>query len=225
MKLSDRVTPELLRIKGELEQLQKLRIKVGIQGDADSEILTIARVHEYGAVIHAKQAKNLCIPINKESYDKSPRDFQDLFFIRSDKGYLLGVVEDKTKKRRRKTKQHSDYGVDDGGLKILFLLVPSVTIPERSFIRAGYDANRNRLAEVCREAVSDIVRGKKDARTAAEWIGGKAVDFIHEFMSDASNFEPKGRIQKERAPSWANSPLVVTKRLFNSVTWKVEEGD
>ena len=34
MKLSDRVTPELLRIKGELEQLQKLRIKVGIQGDA-----------------------------------------------------------------------------------------------------------------------------------------------------------------------------------------------
>ena len=30
MKLSDRVTPELLRIKGELEQLQKLRIKVGI---------------------------------------------------------------------------------------------------------------------------------------------------------------------------------------------------
>lgn len=51
------------------------------------------------------------------------------------------------------------------------------------------------------------------------------MDFIHEFMSDASNFEPKGRIQKERAPSWANSPLVVTKRLFNSVTWKVEEGD
>ena len=45
MKLSDRVTPELLRIKGELEQLQKLRIKVCIQCDADSEILTIDRVH------------------------------------------------------------------------------------------------------------------------------------------------------------------------------------
>lgn len=95
MKLSDRVTPELLRIKGELEQLQKLRIKVGIQGDADSEILTIARVHEYGAVIHAKQAKNLCIPISQESYDKSPRDFPDLFFIRSKNGYLLGVTAKK----------------------------------------------------------------------------------------------------------------------------------
>lgn len=225
MRLSDKITPELLRIKGELEKLQKLRIKVGIQGDADSEILTIARVHEYGAVIHAKQAKNLCIPISEESYDKSPRDFPDLFFIRSDKGYLLGVVEDKTKKRRRKTKQHSDYGVDDGGLKILFLLLPSVTIPERSFIRAGYDANRDRLSEVCLDAVSDIIRGQKDAWAAAEWIGGKAVDLIHEFMSDASNFQPKGKIQRERNSGTADNPLVVTKRLFNSVTWKVEEGD
>ena len=123
MKLSDRVTPELLRIKGELEQLQKLRIKVGIQGDADSEILTIARVHEYGAVIHAKQAKNLCIPISKESYDKSPRDFPDLFFIRSKNGYLLGV----TAKKRRKRKKKGGEGPSDD-LNLLFLLLPSVTI-------------------------------------------------------------------------------------------------
>lgn len=219
MKFSDRITPELLRIKGELEQLQKLRIKVGIQGDADSEILTIARVHEYGAVIHAKQAKNLCIPINKESYDKSPRDFPDLFFIKSKNGYLLGVTAKKSRKRKK-----GDEGQSDD-LNLLFLLLPSVTIPERSFIRAGYDANRNLLADVCQQAMGKIIHEKWDAHKAAEWIGGKAVDLIHEFMSDASNFEPKGRIQKERAPSWANNPLTVTKRLFNSVTWKVEEGD
>lgn len=219
MKFSDRITPELLRIKGELEQLQKLRIKVGIQGDADSEILTIARVHEYGAVIHAKQAKNLCIPINQESYDKSPRDFPDLFFIKSKNGYLLGVTAKKSRKRKK-----GDEGQSDD-LNLLFLLLPSVTIPERSFIRAGYDANRNLLADVCQQAMGKIIHEKWDAHKAAEWIGGKAVDLIHEFMSDASNFEPKGRIQKERAPSWANNPLTVTKRLFNSVTWKVEEGD
>lgn len=220
MKFSDRITPELLRIKGELEQLQKLRIKVGIQGDADSEILTIARVHEYGAVIHAKQAKNLCIPINKESYDKSPRDFPDLFFIRSKNGYLLGVTAKKPRKRKKK----GDEGPSDD-LNLLFLLLPSVTIPERSFIRAGYDANRNLLADVCQQAMGKIIHEKWDSHKAAEWIGGKAVDLIHKFMSDASNFEPKGRIQKERAPSWANNPLTVTKRLFNSVTCKVEEGD
>ena len=199
MKLSDRVTPELLRIKGELEQLQKLHIKVGIQGDADSEILTIARVHEYGAVIHAKQAKNLCIPINKESYDKSPRDFPDLFFIRSKNGYLLGVTAKKPRKRKKKGDEEQS---DD--LNLLFLLLPSVTIPERSFIRAGYDAN---------------------AYQAADFIGGNAVNLIHQFIDDASNFKPKGKIQRERSTSYADHPLVVTNRLYNSITWKVEEGD
>ena len=220
MKLSDRVTPELLRIKGELEQLQKLHIKVGIQGDADSEILTIARVHEYGAVIHAKQAKNLCIPINKESYDKSPRDFPDLFFIRSKNGYLLGV----TAKKPRKCKKKGDEEQSDD-LNLLFLLLPSVTIPERSFIRAGYDANRNLLAEVFQQAMRKIIREKWDAYQAADFIGGNAVNLIHQFIDDASNFKPKGKIQRERSTSYADHPLVVTNRLYNSITWKVEEGD
>ena len=147
MTLNDQVLPELKRIRAELAKLRACTIHVGIQGNADSEILTIARVHEYGATIHAKNAKNLCIPIHKESYDKSPRDFPDLFFIRSSGGYLLGVEEDKTK-RRKKSSAHDDYGVDDKQLKLLFLLLPSVTIPERSFIRAGFDANRDRLAAV-----------------------------------------------------------------------------
>ena len=71
MTLNDQVIPELKRIRDELEKLKTFTIHVGIQGDADSEILTIARVHEFGATIHAKNAKNLCIPINKLSYDKS----------------------------------------------------------------------------------------------------------------------------------------------------------
>ena len=221
MTLNDQVLPELKRIRAELAKLRACTIHVGIQGNADSEILTIARVHEYGATIHAKNAKNLCIPIHKESYDKSPRDFPDLFFIRSSGGYLLGVEEDKTR-RRKKSSAHDDYGVDDKQLKLLFLLLPSVTIPERSFIRAGFVANREKLAEVCQSQVAAIIHGRKTADQAAEWIGGKAVDFIHEFMSESGNFTPKGRIQKERAPSWANSPLTVTKRMFNSITWKVE---
>ena len=222
MTLNDQVLPELKRIRAELARLNACTIHVGIQGDADSEILTIARVHEFGATITPKNAKNLCIPIHKESYDKSPRDFPDLFFIRSSGGYLLGVEEDKTR-RRKKSSAHDDYGVDDKQLKLLFLLLPSVTIPERSFIRAGFDANRDKLAEVCRSQIDAIIHGRKTAEQAAEWIGGKAVDFIHEFMKDTSNFKPKGKIQRERSgSSSADSPLVVTKRMFNSITWKVE---
>lgn len=221
MTLNDQVLPELKRIRAELAKLRACTIHVGIQGNADSEILTIARVHEYGATIHAKNAKNLCIPIHKESYDKSPRDFPDLFFIRSSGGYLLGVEEDKTK-RRKKSSAHDDYGVDDKQLKLLFLLLPSVTIPERSFIRAGFDANRDRLAAECQRVVGEIIRNGMTAETAVEQIGIFAVEAIQQFMNNPGNFKPKGKIQKERAPSWANSPLTVTKRMFNSITWKVE---
>ncbi len=211
MTVTDTAIPELERILTELKKLRSMRIKIGIPGNADSEILTIAKVHEYGCTITPQHSKNLCIPIAKESYDKSPRDFPDLFFIRSESGYLLGV-------------QENGKGKEGDNLKILFLLLPSVTIPERSFIRAGYDHNKKQLAEIVKKAVSDVIFGNMTAEQAAEWIGGKAVDLIHEYMSDASNFKPKGSIQRERYPSWANNPLVVTKRhIFNSITFKVEE--
>ena len=210
MTVTDTATPELERILTELKKLRSMRIKIGVQGDADSEILMIANVHEYGCTITPKHSKNLCIPIAKESYNKNPRDFPDLFFIRSESGYLFGV-------------QEKGKGKEGDNLKFLFLLLPSVTIPERSFIRAGYDHNKNQLAEIVKKAVSDVIFGKMTAGQAADWIGGKSVDLIHEYMSDASNFKPKGSIQRERYPSWANNPLVVTKRLFNSITFKVEE--
>lgn len=213
MRVNDEIVPYLRKVKTEMEALNKLRIKVGIQGDADSELLMIANVHEYGATITAKNARNLCIPIHKDSYDKSPRDFQDLFFIRSKDGYLFGV----TAKKGRKNTENAN------NLNFLFLLLPSVTIPERSFIRAGFDHNKEALAQLVQEAVADIYQGKTTARQAAEWIGGQAVGLIQQFMSEAGNFTPKGSIQRERAPSYADSPLMVTGRLRNSITWKVEE--
>ena len=213
MRVNDEIVPYLRKVKAEMEALNKLRIKVGIQGDADSELLMIANVHEYGATITAKNARNLCIPIHKDSYDKSPRDFQDLFFIRSKDGYLFGV----TAKKGRKDTENAN------NLNFLFLLLPSVTIPERSFIRAGFDLNKEALAQIVQEAVADIYQGKTTARQAAEWIGGQAVGLIQQFMSEAGNFTPKGSIQRERAPSYADSPLMVTGRLRNSITWKVEE--
>lgn len=213
MRVNDEIVPYLRKVKAEMETLNKLRIKVGIQGDADSELLMIANVHEYGATITAKSAKNLCIPIHKDSYDKSPRDFQDLFFIRSKDGYLFGV----TAKKGRKNTENAN------NLNFLFLLLPSVTIPERSFIRAGFDHNKNELAQLVQQAVADIYQGKTTARQAADWIGGQAVGLIQQFMSEAGNFTPKGSIQRARALSYADSPLMVTGRLRNSITWKVEE--
>ena len=51
--IRDTLRPELELIKTELKALQALKINVGIQGDADSYLLMIAGVHEYGATIRA----------------------------------------------------------------------------------------------------------------------------------------------------------------------------
>ena len=125
--IRDTLRPELERIKTELKALQALKIHVGIQGDADSYLLMIAGVHEYGATIRAKNVKNLAIPISREAEGKSPRDFQGLFFITSEEGHLFGVT---------------DKG--NGKFNFLFLLLPSVTIPERSFIRGSFDPREER---------------------------------------------------------------------------------
>ena len=68
-----------------------------------------------------------------------------------------------------------------------------------------------------------VIAAPQTADGAISWIGGQAVGLIQQFMSDASNFEPKGKIQRERYPSYADSPLMVTGRLRNSITWEVEE--
>lgn len=213
MQVRDNVLPHLRRVKAELEKLNGTRIKIGIQGNADSELLMIARVHEYGATITPKATRNLCIPIHKDSYDKSPRDFQDLFFIRSRDGYLFGVVA----KKGRRDKDNPN------NLKFLFLLLPSVTYRSAASSGRASTTTRTSWPKSSRMRLPSSGQGQQTADEAISWIGGQAVGLIREFMTDASNFEPKGKIQRERYPSYADSPLMVTGRLRNSITWEVEE--
>ena len=136
-KLFDPFREDMARIKRELEKLHGCKIHVGIMGDAGSDILTIAGVHEYGATIRAHD-KKLTIPLDREAKGKSPSEFNDLDWI---PGRNPGVsFLARKKKRRAKNKKSeglspsSDYNPDD--YTWMYMLVDSVTIPERSFIRA-----------------------------------------------------------------------------------------
>lgn len=224
MEVLDTLRPELRRIRAELDKLKGITIHVGIQGipganefqkgvyGSEADLLTIARVHEYGAKIHVQHAKNLTIPIHKLSYGKHVRDFPGLFYIKTEEGVEYGV----TMKSGRNDKENHN------NLNFLFLCIPAVTIPERSYIRAGFDHGKERITAACEKALTGIIRENWDAQQAAEYIGGQSVAVIHQYMSDASHFTPKGKIQRDAAPSWADSPLVVSKRLFNSISYTLE---
>lgn len=246
MEIKDDITPELDRIREELEKLNKMQIHIGIQGTAGydatgkskegtpADLLTIASVHEFGATIKPKNVRNLAIPIDKAAIGKSPKDFPGLFFIRSEEGYLFGCISPNRKgegpkrktspseKEPDKKKPRQKYQKpEQEDITFLFLLLQSAIIPERSFIRAGYDNNKNVLERACVDALEGIVLYGWDAETAANHIGMRAVNCIQIYMNTASNFKEKGAITKETS-NWPNSPLIETGRLRNSITYRIE---
>lgn len=226
--LRDTVRPELERIKRELAALRSLQIHVGIMGSSDSDLLMIAHVHEYGATITAKNVRNLAIPLTKEAKDAgSPRAFNDLEWVPGRQPGVSFLV--RRRKRKARSKDHravtdaistrSEYDPKD--YDWLFMLLHSVNIPERSFIRASFDAGRAELSAACKEAVTNIIRKGWTAQQAADYVGRIATDMTRQFMN-AGLSPPKSKITK--LTTTQEQPLYDTGRLIGSIAYKVEGG-
>ena len=159
------------RMKAVCQEMEQKKILVGIiGGKADSDIMAIAHAHEYGATIKPKKGKYLAIPLTKEAQAAgSPRAFSDLRFVNAKGGRLL-MVRDK-KKRGGKTESEAMY-----------LLVKSVSLPERSFIRASFDAQQDELGGIIAQQVSKVLAGESTADAAAHKIGAQAVLLVQGFI-------------------------------------------
>lgn len=131
----DDFTPWRLRLIEQLQALARLQIRVGVLGSSDGELLRIAYVQEFGMTITPKRAQNLAIPLRPSMRDKSPRDVPNTWVLESDGNRFI-------------VRNRPPDGID-----FLFLLLPRVTIPERFFIRAGYDGNKDLIAAACSRAV------------------------------------------------------------------------
>ena len=188
--VKDNITEWRDRVRAELNKLAMLQIRVGILGSADGELLRIAYVHEFGATITPRTARNLAIPLSPSARNKSPRDYDDAWVL------------------------------DDGeNLEFLYLLVPKVTIPERSFIRAGYDAGKNKILAACEWAARAIVFDGISAEIAAERIGVAGVGIIKRYMRSGAIL-PKSSLTLASAPN-KTKPLIRSGRLANAITYEV----
>lgn len=219
-KLFDPFREDMARIKRELEKLHGCKIHVGIMGDAGSDILTIAGVHEYGATIRAHD-KKLTIPLDREAKGKSPSEFNDLDWI---PGHNPGVsFLARKKKRRAKNKKSeglspsSDYNPDD--YTWMYMLVDSVTIPERSFIRASYDSGKNVIENLCKEAIDGIIDKHWTAEEAADYIGSESLKMTQNYFNTQLS-PPKSEITQRTSTQY--QPLVETKELYLKIVYKVE---
>ncbi len=230
--LKDTVRPDLARIKRELEALKGMSVHVGIVGDVGSTELMIARVHEYGMTIHAKNVDHLAIPLTMEAKNAgTPRKFNNLKYIpiKPDYGFLVRdkkrhippppkmqeahEQEEPSKRRPRKKdpRPNEDY-------EWMFMLVKSVHIPERSFIRASYDTGKPGLEETCRGAVDNIIRKGWTARQALEYIGAWAEDMTRDYFN--TKLQPP-KSATTQLTSTQYQPLYDTGRLYGIIKHKV----
>lgn len=181
----ERLLEDFNRIKAACQEMEQKKIRVGIVGGkADSDIMAIAHAHEYGATIKPKKGKYLAIPLTKQAEAAgSPRAFSDLRFVNAKNGNLL-MVRDK-KKRGGKTESEAMY-----------LLVKSVTLPERSFIRASFDAQQEELGGIVTGAMVKMLDGTITPAAAAESIGAQATQLAQSFI-DQNRVTPKSKSSRK----------------------------
>lgn len=138
-----RSTNRIPRLAKVLKELGKSEIQVGVFGEdsnVDEEpinIVTLARVHEYGMTIRAKRVQYLTVPLSPAAKGKRVADFPDAF-----------KVPGKNLIARSRGK---------GRIEPLFLLVKSVKIPERSFLRSGFDENVDAITNKIARELNNVM--------------------------------------------------------------------
>lgn len=207
MGVTIRSTNNIPRLKQLLQRLKRNEIKVGIFGDEsyeypnDEDILTIAYVHEFGTTIRPKEAKFLTIPLVPEAKGKRSGDFPDLQPIGLDDG--SGVLA----------------RVDGDNIQPIFALVKSVTIPERSFIRTGFDTNVNKISNKIESLIGDVLEFNIDPDVFLEAIGQEFAGLIQRHMRRVNSPPNK---PSTIAVKGSSNPLQDSGRLIGAIDYRVE---
>lgn len=187
---------KLPEVSASMKMMGERGVKVGsLKGD----LAWLAGVHEYGVTIKAKNAKYLTVPIHPDSVGKKARDFPDLFFFEAASGEKFLARGDGDR------------------LQFYFWLTPSVTIPERSFLRAGHDKNVNRIIKQTERAIGQVIAGKMTVDDVLDLYGEQMSTAIKDYMRDLSN--PPNSSATILAKGSSN-PLIDTGDLLESITWK-----
>lgn len=198
------------RVLQTLNTLKNKQIKVGVFGkdnykyDNDADLVTIAHVHEFGADINLVKAKWLTIPINSAAKGKRARDFSGLFFYQP-KGKEYAFLA------RKKGKK---------GIENMFLLMKKVKIPERAFLRGGYDAN---IAEMLRKIESLLPSVLDNNLSETVFFDMVGLEFAGRIQDYARNLSSPANANATVATKKSSNPLVDSNLLVGeAIRYEVE---
>lgn len=201
-------TNNIPRLKQALRKLGGKKIRVGVFGadnyqyGDDADLVTIAAVHEFGTTIRPKTAKWLTIPLLPEAKNKRAGDFNDLFFYQTDENTAFLA---------RKNGQGKPTNV--------FWLTKSVTIPERSYLRTGFDQNVNDITAKIENFLDDVLDLNLNPDVFLEAIGTEFAGMIQLHMRQVSN---PGNADITKNVKGSSNPLQDTGRLIGAIRHEVE---
>ena len=190
--------PDLISV---LEELHRTEIHIGIFGKDDSHLLMIANVNEFGATIRPRKAKRLAVPLNKRARERSPRSFSDLWPLKTADGALYLV-------RNKGSNQ----------VEFMYWLATQVTIPERAFIRGGFDANAGRFSDRAVRLLKKVMVGTLDMHGFFELTGDYIVSELKRYMTNLRDPENSFATKSSKGRS---NPLIDSGRLRDAITYKV----
>ena len=195
-----------------LQSLAEKKLEIGIHASEDSELLKIANAHEFGAHITPKNGKYLSIPLDKKYKNVSPRSIEGLFVFRSKNGNLFLA-----KNKKRKRKKSKDAPAD--GLELCYWLTKEIDIPERSFIRAGFDENESNIKEKGSSLLQLLINHDTDLDIFFETLGEYTTSKIKSYLVDLKSPANSALTSNLKGSS---NPLVDTGRLRDAISYKVK---
>lgn len=200
IKVTVRDNNRIPEVIADLKKINGKKVRVGYK--EGTEMAKIAGVHEFGMNIRPKNGKYLAIPTKKAGLHTSPRDHADLFFIPTDNGNGLLAKE---------------RGKD--AFDVYFVLVKSVKIPERSFLRTGTDLNIGKIQKKAEELLPQVVAGNVSVDLFYQMLGLELKGKITEHAIDLDN-PPNAHLTKENKGS--SNPLVDTGGMLQALEVEVD---
>ncbi|MCD8091036.1 MAG: hypothetical protein LUD81_10555 [Clostridiales bacterium] len=191
--------PEMIK---ETEILSGKKVQVGVFG---GEHEWLAAIHEWGCDIKPKNAHYLTVPVNPKAKGKRAKEFKNLFVVESTTGEKFLA---------------RDLRGSKGEIELLYWLTKSVRIPERSFLRSGYDECINDVMKHSDELLKQVTTGKMTADKFFEGIGKMLATQIKTYARKLNDPENK---QATIDVKGTDNPLVDTEDMINHISWRVVE--
>ena len=186
-------------IKRQLELVNGTGVEVGV---LKGEHKWLAGIHEYGAHIKPGKAQYLTVPVTPEAVGRRAGSFSDTFVLTTDDG----------------KKFIAQKSGDD--VKLLYWLTKSVTIPERAFLRGGYDAHKDAVAKKAEMILADVATGKTTSRGLHQAVGLALSSKIKEYARNLDS-PPNRPITVENKGS--SNPLVDSGDMIGGITWRISK--